>query len=144
MKNILVALNFEEKDKNLLTQAATLAQAFHAKVWLIHIAAPNPDFVGNEVGPQSTRDFRAAQLKKEHKQLDVYAAELKAQGIDTEGMLIQGATIETMLEEAQKLAIDLLIIGHHEHGFFYQAFVGSVAQGIIKRAKLPILLVPMD
>jgi nucleotide-binding universal stress UspA family protein len=144
MKNILVAINFEENELLVVEKALEMAKAFEAKVWLMHIAAPNPDFVGNEVGPQSTRDFRAVQLKKQHRLLDEYAQQLRNKGVEAEGMLIQGATIETLLEEAEQLNIDLLILGNQVRGFFYKTFVGSVSQGIIKRAKLPILLVPLD
>ena len=47
MKNILVTVNFEEKETNILiNKAVELAEKFGSKIWLIHIAAPDPDFVG--------------------------------------------------------------------------------------------------
>lgn len=144
MKNILVTINFEKNEKLLIDKAFQLAESFNSKLWLIHIAAPDPDFVGYEVGPQYIKDFRATELRKEHKLLQEYSNGLKAKGVDSEGLLIQGATIEMIIEESKKLKIDLIITGHHKHGFFYNEFVGSVSSQIIKKSKIPVLIIPFE
>ncbi len=144
MKNILVTINFDGNENLLLDKAFQLAKSFGSKIWLLHIAAPDPDFVGYEAGPQDIRDSRAAELRKEHRLIQEYSSGLKAKGVDSESLLIQGATIEMIIEESKKLHIDLIIAGHHEHGFFYNAFVGSVSAKIIKKSKIPVLLVPLE
>ena len=144
MKNILVTINFDENEKLLIEKAIQLAQSFDSKLWLIHVAAPDPDFVGYEVGPQNIRDSIAEELRKEHKLLHEYSIGIKKKGIDSEGLLIQGATIEMLMEKAKKLKVDLIITGHQKHNFFYTAFIGSVSAGIIKKSKIPVLTVPLD
>lgn len=144
MKNILVAIDFINNEKLLIDSAFRLAERFDAKIWLIHIAAPDPDFVGYEVGPQYIREFRAEELKKEHKLLQKYTRELEQKGVEAEGMLVQGATIEMIIEEALKLKVDLIIAGHEEHNFLYKAFVGSVSRQIIEKSKIPVLIVPLE
>ncbi len=144
MKNILVTIDFNKNEEPLLDKALELAKAFNSKLWVMHIAAPDPDFVGYEVGPQYIRDSRAAELKKEHKLLQDFTIKLKQKGVDSEGLLIQGATIEMVIVESKKLDVDLIITGHHEHSFLYKAFVGSVSAGILKKSKIPVLLVPLD
>ena len=57
MKNILVTVDFDKHVELLLDKAFELAQCFKAKVWLMHIAAPEPDFIGFGPGPQYIRDF---------------------------------------------------------------------------------------
>lgn len=144
MKNILVTIDFDINEKSLIDQAFQLAESFDSKLWLIHIAAPDPDFVGYKVGPQYIRDSRATELRKEHKLIQEYCTALKKKGINSEGLLIQGATIKMIIEESKKLHIDLIITGHHEHGFFYNAFVGSVSSQIIKKSKIPVLIIPLE
>jgi len=144
MKNILVAIDFEENIEPIIDKAFELANSFNAKVWLLHIAAPEPYFVGYEVGPQYIRDWRAEDLRTEHRQLQRFTSELEGKGIDVEGLLIQGATIEMIIGESKKLNVDLIIAGHHEHSFFYNALVGSVSSQIIKKSKIPALIVPVD
>jgi nucleotide-binding universal stress UspA family protein len=144
MKNILVAIEFGEKASLLVQKTAELALKFSAKVWLIHIAAPEPDFVGYEVGPQYIRDSRAETLKEEHHLLIEYANTLKAMGLEAEGLLIQGATVDMIVEESEKLKADLVVIGHDEHSFLYDLFVGSTAAGVLKKSDVPLLIIPFS
>lgn len=144
MKNILVTLDFEEKATVLIDMAAKLAEKFGSKIWLVHIAQPEPDFVGYDIGPQYIRDTRAEELKREHKLLQGYAANLKAKKIDSESLLIEGGTIGMLMDESKKLKIDLIVSGNHKHGFLYNAFIGSVSAEIIKKSKIPVLLIPLE
>lgn len=144
MKNILVAIDLKGNDQVLIGKATSFAEKFNSKVWIIHIAAPDPDFVGFSVGPQYIRDSRASELKQEHRQLERFSEALEQQGIASEGLLVQGATIEMILEEAEKLKIDLIISGYQDHGFFYKALYGSVSNSLIKASKIPVLIVPID
>lgn len=144
MKNLLVTIGFEEKSILLLNKAIELAEKFHSKVWIVHVASPDPDFVGYEVGPQYIRDDRAEDLKKEHRMIAEYTGKLKEKGIEAEGLLIQGATEETILKESVHLNIDLLIIGHHKHGFLHRTFGYSPVSAIVEKSSVPVLLIPLD
>ncbi|WP_370390043.1 universal stress protein [uncultured Winogradskyella sp.] len=144
MKNILVTIDFDSGEEKLLETALTMANKFSAKVWLLHVTAPDPEFVGYDVGPQYIRDFRAEELRNEHKTLQEFAKRLEQKGIDAEGLLIQGATLEMILNEAQKLKIDLIIVGYEQHNFLYEALIGSVSSKLIKKSKIPVLVVPLE
>ncbi|HCX20460.1 MAG: universal stress protein [Flammeovirgaceae bacterium] len=144
MKNILVAVDFHSGDKIILKKAIQLAKPFKSKLWIIHIAAPNPDFVGFDAGPQTERDSRATQLKTEHQKIQKYSTAIQDQGLDVESLLVQGPTTETVLDEATKLSADLIITGHRKHGLFYKALLGSVSSDIIKKSNIPVLVVPIN
>ena len=64
MKNIAIALDLSNSSTVLIEQAKVLARANDAKIWLIHIAAPDPDFIGYDVGPKYIREDRADILKE--------------------------------------------------------------------------------
>ena len=144
MKNILVAIDFKGIEQSLIDKAAIFAEKFKSKVWIIHIAAPDPDFVGFSVGPQYIRDDRLSELNEEYRLLQDYSDALIKKGIESEGIMVQGATIEMILKEANKLKIDLIISGYQAHGFFYKALYGSVSNSLIKASKIPVLIVPID
>ena len=143
MKNILVALDMKPTDAILLTQATSLAQKCGSKIWMVHVASPDPDFVGFEMGPKYIRDFVADELRTEHRQLKVYADDLRSKSLDVEGLLIQGPTIEMIEGEVKKLDIDLLIMGSHKHGFLYETFVGNTAFQIIREVTIPVMIIPL-
>ena len=60
MKNIILAIDFSESTQRILDNAIEVAKAFSAHLYIIHVAAPNPDFVGYEVRPKCERDAVAA------------------------------------------------------------------------------------
>ncbi len=144
MKNILVAIEVNNSDlmNRMLETTAKFAKAFGAKCWLIQVAAPNPDFVGYEAGPQYIRDLRADELRESHSALQEQTNLLKKHQIDAEGLTIQGPTEQMILEEVDKLNIDLMILGNKNHGLLHTIFIGSVTDDLIKDAKIPIYLVP--
>jgi nucleotide-binding universal stress UspA family protein len=143
MKNILIPIDFTENSKILLDKASEIAKKFDSKVWIIHIAAPEPDFVGYGVGPEYIRNDRAEELKEEHRIVQKMANELKNQNINAEALLIQGPTVDSILEESQQLNIDLIVMGVNEHGFLHQLWFGDTAAGILKNTKIPLLVVPL-
>ena len=143
MKNILVAVDFSNDDEVLLNRASQMALMFKSKIWVVHIAAPDPDFVGYEPGPQYVRDIRASDLRTEHKTLKTYAENLDKAGIESEGLLIQGPTVETILEEAAKLNIDLFVVGSHKHGFMHRLFNENTPIELAKKSNIPVLIVPL-
>ncbi|NIK92078.1 universal stress protein [Mangrovimonas sp. CR14] len=142
MKNIVVAIDFKDNEQLVLDKAYSFSKAFNSKLWLVHIAAPDPDFVGYEVGPDYIRETRAEELRDEHKKIQEYAGELVNKGIEAEALLIQGETVKTLLEKAEDLNSELIIVGHHNHNIFYQAFIGSVSSEVLNESKIPILVIP--
>lgn len=53
---ILTAIDLSAASDQVLTAARQQASQTSAEVWLIHVAEPNPAFVGYEAGPQVVRD----------------------------------------------------------------------------------------
>ncbi len=144
MKNILVSIDFDNNEDLLVTKALEFGKAFDAKIWFVHIAAPDPDFVGYDVGPQYIRDARADELKDEHINLQEYSKMLNENGIESEALLIQGSTIEMINKEANKLKADLIIMGQNKKGFFYKTFFGSVSENVMRNSQIPVLVIPFD
>ena len=56
---ILAAIDFSPISDRVLALASELAEKTGASLVVLHAAAPDPDFVGYEVGPQYVRDDRA-------------------------------------------------------------------------------------
>lgn len=142
MKNILVSIDFDNLTGTLIEHALDLADKKTSMIWLLHVAAPDPDFVGYEAGPQYVRDNRAEVLKEEMTQLTEQADRIEKMGYRADGILIQGATAKTIIKESEKLNVDLIIVGRQHHNFLYNAFFGSTPDELIKRSKIPVLVIP--
>lgn len=145
MKNLLLAIDFEEHAAKLLKVTESLALGLtDAKVWLVHVSAPDPDFVGMDAGPQVVRENRAAELHGEHRRLQEWTRQMKKKGIEAESLLIQGPTVETLLAKQAELGIDMLIMGSHSHSWLFKALIGSTRDALMREQDIPTLLVPLD
>ncbi len=140
---ILVAVDLSEVTEKIVKEAEKIAQALSAKVWLLHVAEPDPDFVGYKVGPQSARDSVAKEFHQEHRQVQAIGERLRKASLDTTALLVQGATVETILDEATKLKVDMIVVGSHGRGAMYQLIIGSVSEGVLHKSSCPILVVPV-
>ena len=139
---LLVAIDLSEASEKIFEKAAEIAKAFSAKMWLLHVADPEPDFVGYKVGPQYIRDEQSSQYHIEHNKLQAYADKLRAEGISTTALLIQGSTAESIIREASKLDVDMIILGSHGRGAMYRLLVGSTSEGVLRKSECPVLIVP--
>lgn len=142
MKNILVPIDFSAVQESLIAVASTIAKPIGAKLWLVHVAAPDPDFVGFKVGPAYVREHMAEILRQEHQDIQELAAGLKASGVEAEALLVQGPTTDTLLEVAANVKAEMIIVGSHGRGALFRAFVGSVSEQLLKESKVPVLVVP--
>lgn len=144
MKNILIPLELTNKaiEGRIIETAIAYAKSLGANCWIVHVAAPDPDFVGYGVGPKYVRDELAENLRKEHRQIQDITNRFKAEGLVAEGLLIQGATQEMIKEEVEKLKIDLLILGNKKHSFIDVLFKGSIVDDLMDEVNIPILLIP--
>jgi nucleotide-binding universal stress UspA family protein len=138
----LVAIDFSSGTDIIIASAARLAIPVHAKLWLVHAADPDPDFVGYEVGPQTVRDAVASSVHTEHRKLQEYADEIRDMGIDCTALLVQGPTVETILHEAEKLSAGIIILGSHGKGALIKMLVGSTSEGVLRKSTVPVLVVP--
>ena len=144
LKNIMVAVDFNDSIGELMVYADNLAEKFGSKVWVLHVADPEPDFIGYEPGPQYIREIKAEEYREEHHSLQEVCKNFLSEETNKEALLIQGSTVETVVEEAKKLNIDLLIVGTHKHSFLHNLLQESVSMELIKKAEIPILTIPID
>jgi len=141
--NILVAVDLSPASSRVVEAAGRVAKLTGAKVYLLHAAEPEPDFVGYDAGPEVVRTQVAHELRREHRDVQALAEELRNDGLDATALLVRGPTVETTLKEADNLEAELIVVGTHGHGAVYDVLIGSYSTGIIRRSKLPVLVVPI-
>ncbi len=141
--NILVAVDLSGASQKILHYVKTLSLGLPAKVWLLHAEKPDLGFVGFGPGrPQSVLDHVAEDFKDKREELQNEADKLQNSGIDAKTLVVQGAAVEVILDEASKLNADLIVVGSHGHGAVYHLLVGSVSEGVLHRSTCPVLIVP--
>ncbi len=125
----------------MLTCASNLAQP-GGELWLLHVAAPDPDFIGYEVGPQSVRDAVASKLRGKHKRMQELAAPLQTAGLGVTPLTVQGVVVERILEHAARVGAELIVLASSSHGAVHELIAGSVVRGVLHDATVPVVVVP--
>jgi nucleotide-binding universal stress UspA family protein len=144
MKNILLAVDFSESTEHLLHAAIEVTKAFSAHLFIIHVAAPDPYFVGYEVETQVRRDAIAKHYRQEHQELGDLAAKARQQGVAATALLVQGPTVEKLIQERVRLHADLVVVGSHGRSAAIQLLVGSTSEGLIRNVHCPVMVIPCN
>jgi nucleotide-binding universal stress UspA family protein len=139
---LLVGIDLSRYSDAIVAKAGELAVALSAKIWLVHVADPEPDFVGYRETARYDRDVRAGEFHREHAGIQSLADGLRAKGLDATALLVQGATAEAILKEASKLDVDMVVVGSHGRGAMHRLLVGSVSEEVLRKAGCPVLIIP--
>jgi nucleotide-binding universal stress UspA family protein len=142
MKTILAPVDFSDASAGAVDVAAALAVGLGGKLWLLHVAAPDPDFVGYAAGPTEVREAIADALREEHRELEALAARAVETGAEVEPLMIQGPTVEAIVHKANDLDADVIVLGSHGRRALMRALLGSVSEGVLRSAGRPVLIVP--
>jgi nucleotide-binding universal stress UspA family protein len=140
VKNILVAIDDHEAvtaASPIIARTLELATAFSSKVWLLHIVPParQPPF---NIDKDVLRKEMAGELRHEHKSLHHLAESLRERHADVTALLVEGAIIRTILDESERLDIDLIVLGCHRHGLLYGALTEFTEEGLLSKCLRPI------
>ena len=139
---VLAALDLARTTPDVLREARIWARRLSAELFLIHVAEPDPDFIGYGAGPESVRLAVAHKFTRAHQRLEALSVELRKEGLDATALLLQGATAETILREAERLSADVVLMGTRARGAVRELFVGSVSKEVLRQSTRPVLLIP--
>ena len=154
-RSILAAIDLAVSSDQVFAAAREYAEAFSAKVYLVHVAEPAPEaavmipssqedleFEPPEVNFALDRKAEADRLRAERQALQDLRKKLSEAGIDATALNIEGPIIDKLLLEIDRLDIDLVIIGSHAPSFLRDLFFGSTTKEVMREAPCPVLVLP--
>jgi nucleotide-binding universal stress UspA family protein len=147
MKSILVPVDFSDVTLKVVKAAVYLAKPFQSHITLMHVAwtEPTPEVIDfgagpNLVPPPLLDDSEVIEAKK--KKLTELEEMVTSVGLSSTTIELQGPPVDQILAQAESARVDLIVIGSHHHGALYHLFEGGVTEGILSRARCPVLIVP--
>jgi nucleotide-binding universal stress UspA family protein len=142
MNKIIVAVDLSDVATAALDQTVSFARAFKSHVIILHVEVPVPTYIGNEIVQPVLPTDNEEEMNLIKKDLSSMANYLNQRGVEAEYELMKGPIVETIIEKAAVYNADLIILGAHNHGFLYRAFIGSVCSGVVKHSPCPVLIIP--
>ena len=136
MKTILVGYDDTEESKRALLRAAEIAKALHSKV---HVTSVTPLLVGT---PRTMGPYDPTEPPAEHMaQLEHAQALLGEHGIEPTLEEAHGDPADMIVEVAETIGADLIVLGSHERSLIERALELSVSGAVARRAHSDVLIV---
>ncbi|WP_437722741.1 universal stress protein [Sorangium sp. So ce861] len=142
MKTLLLAHDFDETSERALDTAIELARKLSAKVVVSHVySVPVYTFPeGSSLIPSAEDAARLAEAAQ--RSLDQVLERRRAVGdVEISGTLRAGVPDEEICRLADEIGADMIVIGTHTRGAVARALLGSVAQRVVRSAKVPVLTI---
>jgi nucleotide-binding universal stress UspA family protein len=138
-KKLWSPVDGSDTSNKAVQEAAKLAKEQGAQLQLVHIIEPIPHLDGEAFG-----DFGKVVQRESQKLVDEAVAHARKAGADVAGQVVDSAgrrVASVIVEEAQKAGADLIVMGTHGHRGLEHLMLGSVAEGVVRRASVPVLLI---
>ncbi len=138
--NIIVPVDGSEPSNAALSFALRMAIEDRASLTFVHaievtkiIAMTSASSIGPSYAIEAARDSGKEVLDEAKAQ----AANAK---VDAAVELLEGDCVSSILELAQAKNADLIVVGSHGRSGISRALLGSVAEGILRRSPIPVLV----
>jgi nucleotide-binding universal stress UspA family protein len=138
--NIIVPVDGSEPSNAAVTFALRMAGDDHASVTFAHaievtkiIAMTSASSIGPSYAVDAARDAGKEILEEAR-------AQAKDANIDAATELIEGDCVSALLALAQAKKADLIVVGSHGRSGLTRALLGSVAEGVLRRSPIPVLV----
>jgi len=153
---ILVTTDLTPNAEFAFKHAVMLSRRNNAKIYLLHVL-PQVDssmrsYISSMLGENQLEELEKNNMEKARtdmkQELDTFAKkelanfpEDLARFSGTE--VVIGHPVIKILETANRLDVDLIVMGTHGKGAIEHAFLGSVAEKVLKKSTRPVFVVPL-
>ncbi len=150
IRSLLVPVDFSSCSTSAAAWAADLAARFGAELTLLHVtemprgldrATLVSPVGGSDVPPVPIGDWISDSGRDRVRRL---AQNLSSRGIQVGVRVVEGPAVRTILDAAKELKPDAIVMGTHGRKGLAHAFLGSVAERVVRGAKCPVITLKSD
>ena len=136
IKKILIPLDGSKNSQRGLDEAIYIARQCQATLTGLYVIPIYPRNLLDAIMPYQI--YFTKEAKKIMKDAKKRAAQ---NGIVFRSKIVWGSPIAEIFDLTKNKKFDLIVIGSRGHGRVKEAFLGSVASGIVHKSKIPVLVV---
>ncbi len=138
LHRILLPLDMSGLAEAILEPAAELALATGAGLTLLHVASASGVF-GVRLLPLLP-DALTPEMERAQDYLERVAERLRSHGLDVGVEVVNDTPAHGIVETAKRLDSDCIALATHGYGGVKRALLGSVADQVLRRTSLPLLI----
>jgi nucleotide-binding universal stress UspA family protein len=140
---ILVPFDGSEAAERALTWATGVARAQHIPIHLLAVVEWSYFGVQNPMELAQAQSEHIADVQRLRNQvLAPRAEQLRASGIDVELTVEPGPVTATILEIAERLQPQLIVVGRRGGSRLSKLLMGSTSSALVQTAPMPVVVVP--
>ena len=143
MKTILVPVDFSDVTDSVLSAALQIGRAFGSRIVLLHgveINLPPVDLIPGLTAPGSEAYPFLPDTAWVEGQMAKAQSRFEEASLEVSSRVVEGEVVSAILHASREA--DLIVLGSHGHGALYHLLTGSITHGVLKSAKIPVLIVP--
>ena len=137
---VLVTTDFSEMSMAAVEEAARLGRALDCRLILLHVVE---DRVPPLLDPKTWAEIMAQHEEQASQSLDAFAAK-HLDGCRCETRVEMGSPHRGIIEVAERLGADLVVISSQGHSRLGHALLGSTVDRVLRGASCPVLVVKPD
>lgn len=145
MKTIVAAVDFSNATAPVLEAAVKFARAFGASLHLLHVLEPEPSYTAYGFTPDefpAIHLFQEEARKRATARLEELRVKVAGEMPGVSVHLAEGSPLHALVDYVKKHNAELVILGSHGHGAVAALLLGSVAEGMVRKATVPTLVIP--
>jgi nucleotide-binding universal stress UspA family protein len=139
-KRVLVALDGSISSEAMLRFVLEIADPLDMTVLLLRVVEPLTPTISDDIYRPTLEDVEARRRDAEE-YLAPIAAALRARGVKTAWEVRSGRPGEEILAAAAESGVDMIAMATHGRTGFGRLLFGSVAEAVLRRATVPVLLI---
>jgi len=144
MKKILVPIDFSIQSKFASKFASKIAKKTGSSIYLLHLIELPSGAVDMATGSSFSIPESILYLKKTKQKIVKFKEKLSSKGIDIHHIIKIQNPYEGILNYAEKLDVDIIIMGSKGCSDFEEILIGSNTEKVVRSAKTPVIVVKKD
>lgn len=141
-RKLLLPLDGSELSERTLAQLITEYHGEPVEVLLLHCIDINDLVLLSATLPSQTVELMETEYERWDSYLGEKVAELKEHGFSATCSVVQGRPVEQILQAAVREKVDLIVLASRGRSGLARLMLGSVAEGIARQARHPVMIVP--
>jgi len=145
MKTILVPVDLSAATARVCAAACDLAKLIDGRIVLLHVVPPPPVMMNDYYAFDTGHLAQAMAAVEQSATLKLrLLARRYARRCPVRTVQVTGQPVGTILARARAAKAAYIVLGSHGHGAMFDLLVGSTTSGVLRKARCPVLVVPMN